>query len=75
LLIPTNWNRFSLSSNPGVSAINQNETDEGVNTEQENNIHEGGEQQQNVDSNLSPLTTVEDGNENIQTIEENIPRG
>ena len=75
MLIPTNWNRFSLSSNPGVSAINQNETDEGVNTEQENNIHEGGEQQQNVDSNLSPLTTVEDGNENIQTIEENIPRG
>ena len=60
-----------------MSAINQNETAEGVNTEQENNIHENGEQQQNVDANLSPLTTVEDenGNENIQTIEENIHRG
>jgi hypothetical protein len=60
-----------------VSAINQNETAEGVNTEQENNIHENREQQQNVDSNLNPLTTVEDGNanENIRTIDENIHRG
>ena len=70
MLVPTlNWNRFSLSSNPGVSAINQNETSEGVNTEQENN--QNGEQEQNVDSNLNPLTTVEDGNENIQTTNEN----
>ena len=76
MLVPTNWNRFSLSSNPGASAINQNETAEGVNIEQENNNLENGEQQQDVRTNLSTLNTVEDcnGNENIEAVDDNIDR-
>ena len=72
-LLPTNWNRFSLSSNPGVSAINHEETAEGTNSEQiQTNTNETQEQQQNQEecnSNSNPQTAVgvERENRTIQT--------
>ena len=64
MLLPTNWNRFSLSSNPGVSAINQEETVEGANSERITNNDETEEQPQECNSNSNPVNIVGDRNEN-----------
>jgi hypothetical protein len=78
LLMPLNWNRFSLSSNTGVTSINQTTTRVGRNTE---NMNIGGEvegqQPQGMNSNITSATTVQEGDRNREThtAEGNIERG
>ena len=66
--MPLNWNRFSLSSNTGVTSINHTTTREGRNTE---NTNIGGEverqQPQDINSNMTSATTVQDDDRNRET--------
>ena len=77
LLRPTNWNRFSLSSNPGMSAINQITSEECTNSEHRDSSREAVEQQQDIPSDSNPVNTMALSNSNatIQTIDGNIDRG
>ena len=72
-LLPTNWNRFSLSSNPGLSAINHEDTAENTVPQQigsnNNETDELSQQREECNSNSNPQTAVgvESGNRTIQT--------
>ena len=77
-MIPLNWNRFSLSSNTGVTSINQTTTRVGRNTENTNIGGEvEGQQPQDMNSNMTTVTTTQegDGNRESHTPEGNTERG
>ena len=76
--MPLNWNRFSLSSNTGVTSINQTTTRVDRNTENTNIGGEvEGQQPQDMNSNMTSATTVEEGarNRETHTAEGNTERG
>ena len=76
--MPLNWNRFSLSSNTGVTSINQTTTRVGMNTENTNIGGEvEGQQPQDMNSNMTSATTVQecDRNRETHTAEGNTERG
>ena len=67
-LLPTNWNRFSLSSNHGVSAINHEETAESTDPQQigPNDDETERRQREESNSNSNPVGD-RSGNRSIQT--------
>ena len=69
-LLPTNWNRFSLSSNPGLSAINHEDTAENTVPQQigsnNNETDEPHQQREECNSNSNPVSD-RSGNRTIQT--------
>ena len=77
--MPTNWNRLSLSSTPGMFATNQTSSVEEPNYEQERNDRTN-EQQLGAPASsysLHPVSTANESNNTtaIQTIDETISRG
>ena len=76
--MPLNWNRFSLSSNTGVTSINQTTTRVGRNTENTNIGGEvEGQQPQDMNPNMTSAATVQEGDHNREThtAEGNTERG